>query len=177
MIGEPAVVAGNSLGGYASLATAVKYPEAVKGVVLLNAAGRFEEVKAEAQAQVEAALPDNPVGQEAKGALREVTTSQLPASCCPLSAPLQTSMHMSAHTTPLWLESMHSIPAVPGLLLRLHIGAMYEMPVAPAVCLTVDAISGHWCGARQPGHSHGSEASRAGCGQRGSVHIRQDSRG
>ncbi len=73
------MVAGNSLGGYASLATAVKYPEAVKGVVLLNAAGRFEEVKAEAQAQVEAALPDNPVGQEAKGALREVGTSHLQA--------------------------------------------------------------------------------------------------
>ena len=66
------MVAGNSLGGYASLATAVQYPETVKGVVLLNAAGRFEEVKAEAQAQVEAALPDSPIGQEAKGALREV---------------------------------------------------------------------------------------------------------
>ena len=66
------MVAGNSLGGYASLATAVRYPDTVKGVVLLNAAGRFEEVKAEAQAQVEAALPDSPVGQEARGALREV---------------------------------------------------------------------------------------------------------
>ena len=77
------MVAGNSLGGYASLATAVKYPEAVKGVVLLNAAGRFEEVKAEAQAQVEAALPDNPVGQEAKGALREVGTSQSSATQVP----------------------------------------------------------------------------------------------
>ena len=72
IIGEPAVVAGNSLGGYASLATAVRYPEAVKGVVLLNAAGRFEEVKAEAQAQVEAALPSTEAGQGAKEALREV---------------------------------------------------------------------------------------------------------
>jgi pimeloyl-ACP methyl ester carboxylesterase len=72
VIGEPAVVAGNSLGGYASLATAVRYPDAVKGVVLLNAAGRFEEVKAEAQAQVEATLPNTEAGQEAKAALREV---------------------------------------------------------------------------------------------------------
>ena len=72
VIGEPAVVAGNSLGGYASLATAVRYPDAVKGVVLLNAAGRFEEVKAEAQTQVEATLPNNKAGQEAKEALREV---------------------------------------------------------------------------------------------------------
>lgn len=72
VIGEPAVVAGNSLGGYASLATAVRYPETVKGVVLLNAAGRFEEVKAEAQAQVEAALPSTEAGQGAKEALREV---------------------------------------------------------------------------------------------------------
>ena len=72
VIGEPAVVAGNSLGGYASLATAVRYPEAVKGVVLLNAAGRFEEVKAEVQAQVEAVLPSTEAGQGAKEALREV---------------------------------------------------------------------------------------------------------
>ena len=72
VIGEPAVVAGNSLGGYASLATAVRYPEVVKGVVLLNAAGRFEEVKAEAQAQVEAALPSTEAGQGAKEALRAV---------------------------------------------------------------------------------------------------------
>ena len=66
------MVAGNSLGGYASLATAVRYPDAVKGVVLLNAAGRFEEVKAEAQAQVEATLPNTEAGKEAKEALREV---------------------------------------------------------------------------------------------------------
>lgn len=72
VIGEPAVVAGNSLGGYASLATAVKYPDTVKGVVLLNAAGRFEEVKAEAQAQVKAALPNSGIGQVADSALREV---------------------------------------------------------------------------------------------------------
>ena len=77
VIGEPTVVAGNSLGGYASLATAVRYPDLVKGVVLLNAAGRFEEVKAEAQAQVEAALPSTEAGRGAKEALREAS------GCCP----------------------------------------------------------------------------------------------
>lgn len=72
VIGEPAILAGNSLGGYTSLATAVRYPDTVKGVVLLNAAGRFEEVKAEAQAGVEAALPNTQAGEQAKEALREV---------------------------------------------------------------------------------------------------------
>lgn len=36
------VLVGNSLGGYNSLATAASYPELVKGVVLLNSAGRFD---------------------------------------------------------------------------------------------------------------------------------------
>lgn len=43
VIGEPVYIAGNSLGGYVSLATAAERPDLVKGVVLLNAAGRFEE--------------------------------------------------------------------------------------------------------------------------------------
>lgn len=38
-----AAIAGNSLGGYASLATAVEAPELVSGVALLNAAGRFSD--------------------------------------------------------------------------------------------------------------------------------------
>ena len=172
------MVAGNSLGGYASLATAVKYPEAVKGVVLLNAAGRFEEVKAEAQAQVEAALPDNPVGQEAKGALREVGTSQSSATPSPrMSAPLDIRVQVPAHIKSMCLESMHPISTLLGYLLRLQSGAMCERADTLAVCLTVDAFSGHWCGARQLEHSHGSPASRAGCGQPGSVHIRQARRG
>ena len=40
--GEKVVLAGNSLGGYNSLATAAAYPELVDKVVLLNAAGRFD---------------------------------------------------------------------------------------------------------------------------------------
>lgn len=40
---EKVVLVGNSLGGYNSLAAAAAHPSLVKGVVLLNAAGRFEE--------------------------------------------------------------------------------------------------------------------------------------
>lgn len=41
VIGRPAVLAGNSLGGYACLCVAAKNPESVRGLVLLNAAGPF----------------------------------------------------------------------------------------------------------------------------------------
>lgn len=37
--GEPVFIAGNSLGGFASLATAAAYPDLIKGLALLNAAG------------------------------------------------------------------------------------------------------------------------------------------
>ncbi len=41
VIGRPVVLAGNSLGGYASLCVAAAYPESVAGVILLNSAGPF----------------------------------------------------------------------------------------------------------------------------------------
>ncbi len=40
-IGRPTVLAGNSLGGYVSLAVGADYPEVVAGVILLNSAGPF----------------------------------------------------------------------------------------------------------------------------------------
>lgn len=43
VIGQPVVVAGNSLGGYASLCVAADFPEQVKGVILLNSAGPFSD--------------------------------------------------------------------------------------------------------------------------------------
>ncbi|MDB9529852.1 alpha/beta fold hydrolase [Oscillatoria sp. CS-180] len=46
VIGQPAVLAGNSLGGYASLCVAADYPDSVAGVILLNSAGSFEETPA-----------------------------------------------------------------------------------------------------------------------------------
>lgn len=42
VVGRPAALVGNSLGGYASLAAAADYPDLVTGVALLNAAGRFK---------------------------------------------------------------------------------------------------------------------------------------
>ncbi len=41
VIGQPAILAGNSLGGYAALSTAVYYPDSVAGLILLNSAGPF----------------------------------------------------------------------------------------------------------------------------------------
>lgn len=52
----PVVLAGNSLGGFNSLATAARYPELVKGVVLLNGAGRIEDVQTAVDAPVATAL-------------------------------------------------------------------------------------------------------------------------
>ncbi|MBD2440384.1 alpha/beta fold hydrolase [Nostoc sp. FACHB-110] len=43
VIGQKAVLAGNSLGGYASLSVAAKYPDSAAGVVLLNSAGPFND--------------------------------------------------------------------------------------------------------------------------------------
>ena len=45
------MVAGNSLGGYNSLALASSAPELVSGVVLLNGAGRFEDLSESAAQQ------------------------------------------------------------------------------------------------------------------------------
>ncbi len=41
VIGEKAVLAGNSLGGYASLCVAAQCPDSAAGLVLLNSAGPF----------------------------------------------------------------------------------------------------------------------------------------
>lgn len=48
---DKVVVAGNSLGGYNSLALASSAPELVSGVVLLNGAGRFEDLDISAAQQ------------------------------------------------------------------------------------------------------------------------------
>jgi pimeloyl-ACP methyl ester carboxylesterase len=46
-IQRPTVIAGNSLGGYASLCVATAYPDHVAGVVLLNSAGPFSDAIAQ----------------------------------------------------------------------------------------------------------------------------------
>ena len=43
VIGQPVVLAGNSLGGYACLCVAAQRPDAAAGLVLLNSAGPFSE--------------------------------------------------------------------------------------------------------------------------------------
>lgn len=43
VIGQPAVLAGNSLGGYAALCVASQCPDAATGLVLLNSAGPFSD--------------------------------------------------------------------------------------------------------------------------------------
>ncbi|MBD2626310.1 alpha/beta fold hydrolase [Trichormus variabilis] len=58
VIGEKAVLAGNSLGGYACLCVASQYPDSVAGVVLLNSAGPFSEPEA-IQSQIQPS--QNPV--------------------------------------------------------------------------------------------------------------------
>ncbi|PSC74999.1 Haloalkane dehalogenase [Micractinium conductrix] len=49
--GEPAVLVGNSLGGYNALSTAAFNQDLVRGVVLLNAAGRFDDGGPEEEVQ------------------------------------------------------------------------------------------------------------------------------
>lgn len=44
VIGRPTVMAGNSLGGYASLCVAAQRPEAAAGLVLINSAGPFTDI-------------------------------------------------------------------------------------------------------------------------------------
>lgn len=43
IIGEPVILAGNSLGGYAALCVAAQRPESAKGLILLNSAGPFSD--------------------------------------------------------------------------------------------------------------------------------------
>ncbi|MEA5510067.1 alpha/beta fold hydrolase [Crocosphaera sp. UHCC 0190] len=45
IIGQPVILAGNSLGGYASLCVAAECPNAAKGLILLNSAGPFSDSK------------------------------------------------------------------------------------------------------------------------------------
>ena len=50
VIGQPAVLAGNSLGGYSALCVAAQRPDAVVGLALLNSAGPFTDTKVPTQA-------------------------------------------------------------------------------------------------------------------------------
>lgn len=58
---------GNSMGAYASLLTSAEHPEVSRGLVLVNGAGKFEEVKAAVEGLAETAVPE-----VTKGAVQEV---------------------------------------------------------------------------------------------------------
>ncbi len=45
IVGQPVILAGNSLGGYASLCVAAQCPETAKGLILLNSAGPFGDTQ------------------------------------------------------------------------------------------------------------------------------------
>lgn len=49
VIKQPTVLAGNSLGGYASICVAAAYPQSTAGLILLNSAGPFSETSADSQ--------------------------------------------------------------------------------------------------------------------------------
>jgi len=51
VIGQPVVLAGNSLGGYTSLCVAAQQPDAAAGLVLLNSAGPFNEDQPTAESE------------------------------------------------------------------------------------------------------------------------------
>lgn len=56
IVKEPAVLVGNSLGGFTALVSAVGLPEQVVGVALLNSAGQFGDPSGEAKKQEETSL-------------------------------------------------------------------------------------------------------------------------
>ncbi|NCR58960.1 MAG: alpha/beta fold hydrolase [Microcystis aeruginosa Ma_QC_Ch_20071001_S25] len=49
VVGQPTVLAGNSLGGYASLCVAANHSENVRGLILLNSAGPFSDTESNRQ--------------------------------------------------------------------------------------------------------------------------------
>jgi len=71
VIGRPVVIAGNSLGGYASLCVAADHPAAIAGVVLLNSAGPFEEAKAQ--------TPPNPLQSALRQTVQTFMLQPLPS--------------------------------------------------------------------------------------------------
>ncbi|XP_019154727.1 PREDICTED: pheophytinase, chloroplastic isoform X2 [Ipomoea nil] len=56
IVKEPAVLVGNSLGGFTTLVAATTLPEKVKGVVLLNSAGQFGDASSATTEQEDTAL-------------------------------------------------------------------------------------------------------------------------
>lgn len=71
-IGSPVVLAGNSLGGYASLCLAAQRPESAAGVILLNSAGPFSETSTDTSSDTPSATKPSPVRQGMNQLIRGV---------------------------------------------------------------------------------------------------------
>ncbi|HEY9622120.1 MAG TPA: alpha/beta fold hydrolase [Crinalium sp.] len=71
VVGQPAVLAGNSLGGYSALCVAAQRPESAKGLVLLNSAGPFTDLKVPHE--------PNPVRDTAGKLVRSLLLQPLPS--------------------------------------------------------------------------------------------------
>lgn len=56
VIGQPVVLAGNSLGGYASLCVGGNHPDLTRGVILLNSAGPFSDGEKQKEQEKEQTL-------------------------------------------------------------------------------------------------------------------------
>lgn len=73
VIGQPAILAGNSLGGYTSLCVAAEYPQSTAGLILLNSAGPFSDIQENSQSQSRS----NPWGQLVRSILLQPWASLL----------------------------------------------------------------------------------------------------
>jgi len=71
-IGAPVVLAGNSLGGYASLCLAAQRPESAAGVILLNSAGPFSETSTDTSTETSSAPKPSPIRQAMNQLIRGV---------------------------------------------------------------------------------------------------------
>jgi pimeloyl-ACP methyl ester carboxylesterase len=71
VIGQPTILAGNSLGGYASLCVAAEYPQSTAGLILLNSAGPFSDNQENSQSR------SNPFGKMVRSVLLQPWASFL----------------------------------------------------------------------------------------------------
>ena len=73
VIGQPTILAGNSLGGYASLCVAAEYPSSTAGLILLNSAGPFSDTAENSNQKSRS----NPVGKLIRSVLLQPWASFL----------------------------------------------------------------------------------------------------
>ncbi|CAA7397740.1 unnamed protein product [Spirodela intermedia] len=72
VVKEPAVLVGNSLGGFTALMAASELSDAVRGVILLNSAGQFENQSQRAEDRSEESIPKKYLLNPLKEALQRV---------------------------------------------------------------------------------------------------------